>query len=238
MSKSNNGKIESASPVSTTNILQLPTDVLGMAKSRLSTISSIFRSPESPRPKQKTFAFSYFQKTRSSDKYRRQASEVAPNNQKSLGVPNLLRRQSSVDEGRLSRSLPGTSSEVGNKPAIESICLFPRLVLPLTGANSGPSLTPQDPQDNNRPRKKLSFREPEVVGAVKEVNDAKSSVSQVVEVAIEAAALAAAAWNIDDDMFIMDDDYDDEDENDTQLEVICYVTSLLFFLSNIITKLC
>lgn len=220
MSKFNNAKTESTSPISATNILQLPTDVLGMAKNRLSTISSIFRSPESPRPKQKTFAFSYFNKTRSSDKYRRQASEVAPNNHKSAGVPNLLRRQSSVDEGRLSRSLPGTSSEIGNKPAIESICLFPRLLLPLTGTNNGQSLAPQDAQDNNRPRKKLSFREPEVVGAAKENDEVKSSISQVVEVAVEAAALAAAAWNIDEDMFIMDDDYDDEDENDSLLEVV------------------
>lgn len=217
MSKSNRAESSCGKKADNT-LLQLPSEVIGIAKNRLSSISSKFRAPleipqrapENPKQRSRASTLSYFRKPKlklkgegpespsingeykeapnsgSKPKIKRQISiDIAPS--RPVSMISSSHRRSSIEPVESPNSFPGTSTqrfgffnhhhetpskahvEEGRKPAIESICLFPRLVFPVhSSAITNSSMSANSSHHLNsdsleRPRKKLSFREPEIV---------------------------------------------------------------------------
>lgn len=213
MSKSNRAE-SSCGRKADNALLQLPNDVIGIAKNRLSSISSKFRAPaeisqkapDNPKQRSRVSTLSYFRKPKSKSnnegpestningeykesynngskpKFKRQISiDIAPS--RPVSMISSSHRRNSIEQVESPNSFPGTSTqrfgffnhhhetsskahvEEGRKPAIESICLFPRLVFPVhSSAITNSSMSANLNSDSlERPRKKLSFREPEIV---------------------------------------------------------------------------
>lgn len=221
MSKSNRAESSCGRKADNT-LLQLPNDVIGIAKNRLSSISSKFRAPaeipqkaqDNPKQRSRASTLSYFRKPKtkskgegpespningeykdlsnngSKPKFKRQISiDIAPS--RPVSMISSSHGRNSIEQVESASSFPGTSTqrfgffnhhhetpskshvEEGRKPAIESICLFPRLVFPVhSSAITNSSMSANSSHHLNsdsleRPRKKLSFREPEIVETTK-----------------------------------------------------------------------